>query len=69
MGLKACHLSRDQDDEGVNDGVVKGAYQVVYFTPEMLLGSKKWRKMVLDDIYTSRLRAFIIDEAHTVVKW
>ena len=23
MGLKACHLSREQDDEDVNDGVVK----------------------------------------------
>lgn len=67
--MKACYITGDQDDEQVKEGVTKGLYQIVYFTPEMLLGNQKWRKMLLDDVYISRLRAFVIDEAHTVIKW
>ena len=48
---------------------MQGDYQLVFFTPEMLLNKKKWRKMLLGDVYASRLRAFAVDEAHTVKKW
>ena len=65
-GVKACYITAEQDDDGVKEGVVQGQYQLVYFTPEMLLGSKRRRKVLLNNIYSSRLRAFIVDEAHTV---
>ena len=68
-GVKACFITPDQQDDGIKDGVVQGLYQLVYFTPEMLLGSKRWRKVLLNNVYSSRLRAFIVDEAHTVAKW
>ena len=41
----------------------------VYFTPEILISSKKWRGLLLEDLYSGRLQFFVIDEAHTVVKW
>ena len=41
----------------------------MYFTPEILISSKKWRGLLLGDLYSSRLQFFVIDEAHTVVKW
>lgn len=69
IGLRACYISGEQEDEEVKEGVVRGMFQVVYFTPEMLLSNKKWRRMLLDQVYRSRLRAFVVDEAHTVVKW
>ena len=37
----------------------------MYFTPEILLGSKTWRKLLVGDVYSSRLRVVVIDEAHT----
>ncbi len=49
--------------------VVKGEYQLVLFAPEMLLDKKRWRTMLLGDVYSSRLRAFAVDVAHTVKKW
>ena len=50
----------------VKEAVLMGEYQ---FTPEMLVEQKQWRKMLLGDVYSSRLRAFVVDEAHTVKKW
>ena len=48
--------------------VMQGAYQAVFFTPEMLMGKKRWRQMLLNDVYSSRLRVFVVDEAHTIKK-
>ncbi len=69
MGVRACYISGEQDDEEVKEGAAKGAYQIIYFTPEMILGKKKWRQMLLSEVYSSRLRAFIVDETHTIIKW
>ena len=53
----------------VKEAVLMGEYQLVLFTPEMFLEQKRWRKMLLGDVYSSRLQAFVVDEAHTVKKW
>ena len=53
----------------MKDGVLKGHYQLVYITPELLLESGMWRKMLTGDVYKKRLVAFVVDEAHTVKKW
>ena len=71
-GIKACGVYGGQDDEQVQKDVLKGEYRLVYFTPETIIGVKKWRNMLLNDVNSSRLRTFIIDEAHTVkckLKW
>ena len=68
LGVKACYLS-EQDDDEIKDSVVKGLYQLVYFTPELLLTNKKWRNMLISQVYAKRLKAFVVDEAHTVVEW
>lgn len=67
-GVSACYIAGDQE-EAVKTGVKRGNYQVVLFTPELLLDNKKWRSMLLGDVYSKRLRAFVVDEAHTVKKW
>ena len=53
----------------MKEGVLMEEYQLILFTPEMLIEVKRWRKMLLEDVYSSRLRAFVVDEAHTVKKW
>ena len=40
----------------------------MFFTPEMLIGSKRRRNMLTGDLYFERLKAFVIDEAHCVKK-
>ena len=33
---------------------------------EMIITNKRWRKVIEGDVYTERLKAFVIDEAHCV---
>ena len=35
---------------------------------ELLLDKKEWRKMLLNDVYSSHLHTLVTDEAHTVKK-
>ena len=50
-------------------GMHVGWYQLVFFTPELLIDSKHWRKMLSSAIYSRRLTGFVVDEAHCVAKW
>ena len=68
-GIRCCYISGDQGDDAVKEGVVKGEFQLVYMTPEMLIKSKRWRRVLHNEVYSCRLRAFVVDEAHTVSKW
>lgn len=69
IGISACHISQEQNDTAVKEGVIQGQFQLVYFTPEILLTNKTWRKVLSSDVYAKRLRGFVVDEAHTIVKW
>lgn len=62
-------MSSDQDSEDVKAGIIRGEYQVVYFTPEKIIAGKRWREMLVGEVYSRRLKTFVIDEAHTVKKW
>ena len=69
MGLSAACITGEATDSSVNDGVSKGAYQIVFFTPEMIIANKRWRKVFAGDVYNEQLKAFVVDEAHCVKKW
>ena len=68
-GLKTAFVGRDQTDEGVNDGVERGDYQLVYMSPESMLAVLRWRKMFSSTVYQENLMAMAVDEAHCVDKW
>ncbi len=34
MGIKACYVSGEQDDERMSKDVIKGAYQIVFWQVE-----------------------------------
>ncbi len=53
----------------MKDAVLRGDYQLLYITPELLIGSNVCRKMLTGEVYEQRLKAFVVDEAHTVKKW
>ena len=69
-GLSVAFVSGyDSESEHMKAGVKDGRYQLVFYTPELLVGNRKWLKVLSSDAYRSKLRGFIIDEAHTVKKW
>lgn len=59
----------EQHDETVRQAVVCGEYQLVYMSPESLLGVLQWREMFRSPIYQECLVAIAVDEAHLVEKW
>ena len=46
----------------------KGEHGLIFFTPELLL-ERRWRDVLHSKPYDQRVRAFVVDEAHTVKKW
>jgi len=68
-GVKCCFISGEQSDKNVQEEVISSTYSLVYSTPEMILNSKRWRHMLLPEVYSYHRCVFIIDEAHTVKKW
>ena len=66
-GLSCSYISGGQEEDA--EGVKKGDYRLVFFTPEMLLERRRWRNMLKGEVYTTRLRTIAVDEAHTVKKW
>ena len=68
-GLKVICVNGDLKDNSIKKRILLGEYQIVLFTPEMLLEKKCWRRMLCSETYSKRMRAFVVDEAHTVKKW
>ena len=46
-----------------------GRVQLVYISPECLLGNARFHAMMLSDLYQKRLGALVVDEAHCVKLW
>ena len=62
-----CITQESSDEEKAK--VKRGQYQLVLFSPEALLTIRRWREMLQGESYSSRIVAFIVDEAHCVKKW
>ena len=64
-------VTSESDAESVRmkSGVLEGKYQLVFISPELLIGREKFQCMCQNEIYTERLVALVIDEAHYVKKW
>lgn len=68
-GITVEFVGEAQDDEQAVLSVLKGKIQLVYISPESLLGNNRFRTMLLSDCYQKRLRALVVDEAHCVKLW
>jgi len=56
-------------DHETSQRIINGEYQLVFISPEALLSKKRWRKMLLCDVYQRNLVAVVVDEAHCVRNW
>ncbi len=68
-GVQCASISGGGANSHLNADVAMGKFQLVFFTPEMIVGTKSWRKVLEGDVYSEHLKAFVIDEAHCVKKW
>ena len=62
-------MTGEDDNAEMKRGVHAGKYELVFFTPELLIDSRRWRRVLAGSTYTRRLRGFVVDEAHYVAKW
>ena len=67
-GIKAAFIDCDSD-VSTKSSVDEGAFQVVFFSSEALISNHRWRNMLQEEPYSSRLVALVIDKAHCVKKW
>ena len=64
-----AYVTGQSEDDEMKQDVRRGKYNLVFFNPELLNTSRRWRNVLTSDIYSARLKGFIIDEAHSVKKW
>ena len=68
MGISTEFIAEQSEEEAVKK-VLNGEIQLVYISPERLIGNAKYRAMFLSPIYKEKLVAFVVDEAHCVKTW
>ena len=69
VGWQVSQVKATARDLQVREKIEKGHYQLVFFTPEMILGSRSWRKVLTNTVYSKYLKALVVNEAHCVPKW
>ena len=68
-GLKAVCVCANDESKQCYQSVISGEYQIVYISPEYIIGRRMWRDMLLNEQYQKRLVGVIVDEAHCVKHW
>ena len=68
-GLETAFVSSLHAKPSVQEKALKGALQLIYFSPEVLLSANTWREMLKAQHYQDNIVCFAVDEAHLVDKW
>lgn len=68
LGISATSLM-DVKNESDYGNVEKGYFSIIYTTPETIVRSERWRRMLSSDVYSKNLCAIAVDEAHVVKQW
>ncbi|XP_022808194.1 uncharacterized protein LOC111345187 [Stylophora pistillata] len=67
LGLKAANVSSLEN--GGRTRVESCEYPLVYGSPEAWLKNERWRFMLTNSVYSKKLCAIAVDEAHVVRQW
>jgi len=65
-GITVNFVGEALEDEEAVLSVLKGKIQLVYISPESLLGNNRYRIMLLTECYQKKLKELAVDEAHCV---
>ena len=68
-GVACTFVGEEQKDTATISNVLCGKYQLVYMSPESLVGVLKFREMFRSPVYEKNLIAIVVDEAHCVREW
>ena len=66
-GLKCVRIGSCTEE--IKQRVIQGEYQLVFISPEALLATRRWRKMLLNPIYQNTIIVVVADKAHCVRNW
>ena len=70
MGVSATYITdKEATKAAIKQTIIKGDYQIVFISPEALIGGMEWRSMLATDHYVENLIALVIGKAHCVKKW
>ena len=64
-GIKASFIGGGQEQANLQK-IFKGEMNIVYSSPEAVLGNDQWREMVSSPIYQRNAIAVAVDEAHCI---
>ena len=67
LGLSAVNISSNVEVDRAK--IEKGEYLIVYGSPEAWLVNERWRCMLSNDVYSKKLCAVAVDEAHVLRHW
>lgn len=68
-GITAEFLGELQQDEHAVKRVREGEHQLVFVTPENLFHGQAVRGLLASHTFREKIVAFIVDEAHCILKW
>lgn len=68
-GLATEFVGEAQSDHAAERKVLRGEVQLVFITPESIIGNALYRDMLLSTKYKENLVALVVDEAHCVKVW
>jgi len=66
IGLKAASIGDNKEE---NDKIERGEFNIVFTSPESLLGNPRWRNMLNNSFYKENLIGITVDEAHCISHW
>ena len=66
-GIRSVKAGNCSDE--IRQRIINGEYQMAFIIPEALLLKKRWRNMLLCEVYQQNLIAVVVDEAHCVRNW
>jgi superfamily II DNA helicase RecQ len=67
LGVSAVNMSSHEEEE--RSSIENGEYSVVYGSPEAWLKNERWRSMLSNTVYSRKLCAIAVNEAHVVRQW
>ncbi|XP_014669492.1 PREDICTED: ATP-dependent DNA helicase Q-like SIM [Priapulus caudatus] len=69
FGIKATFVGEMQNDSNVDTEIEKGHFSIVFASPEAVLTSTRWRRVLTRGRFQQTLKAVAVDEAHCITQW
>ena len=69
IGITAAAIFPEQEESILKDIESGDIYSLVFTSPESILTSHRWRKLLTSESFASSCVAVVFDEAHIIVQW